>query len=139
VRLFGRLGLIVAAALYSAAGSGCVSRRMTVISDPPGALVEVDGTRLGLSPVSRDFTYYGTHEIRMSMPGYQTLVVQQPTRTPWYQMGPAEFFSDNFLFRHVTDSHVFSYRMQPLSPDADNESSLTERGRNFRSQAEISR
>jgi hypothetical protein len=130
--------LIIAAAILMAAGSGCVSRRLTVVSQPPGALVEVDGQRLGMTPVSADFTYYGTREITLSMPGYQTMTVQQKTRTPWYQVPPFDFFSDNFAGRHITDSHVFQYQLQPLDPEADNAFSLTERGRNFRSQAQTS-
>ena len=47
--------------------SGCVSRRLTIRSDPPGALVELDGRRLGYTPVSVDFTYYATNEITLSV------------------------------------------------------------------------
>ncbi|MBX3442950.1 MAG: PEGA domain-containing protein [Planctomyces sp.] len=132
------LPLIVVAAGLAACASGCVSRRMTIVSDPPGALVEVDGQRLGLTPVSQDFTYYGTREVTLSMPGYQTLTVQQPTRPPWYQVFPLDFFSDNFAMTHLTDRHVFRYRMQRLGQEADDSFSLTERGRNFRSQAQTS-
>jgi hypothetical protein len=130
--------LTVSTAVLAAVGSGCVSRRLTIVSQPPGALVEVDGQRLGMTPVSSDFTYYGTREITLSMPGYQTMTVQQKTRTPWYQVPPFDFFSDNFAGRHITDSHVFQYRLQPKSPEDDNTYSLTERGRNFRSQAQTS-
>lgn len=129
--------LSLAAAILVAAGSGCVSRRFTVISDPPGALVEVDGQRIGVTPVSMDFIYYGTRNITLSKPGYQTLAVEQPQRKPWYQVFPLEFFSDNFALTHITDRHVFNYRMTPSSPDSENPGTLVERGRNFRSQAQV--
>lgn len=128
--------LLLAAVLVTA-GSGCVSRRLSIVSDPPGALVEVDGQRLGYTPVSMDFTYYGTREVTLSMPGYETLTVQQKTPTPWYQVFPAEFVSDNLALTHLTDRHTFRYRLLPLGPEADNEVSLTDRGRNFRSQAQV--
>ena len=110
-----------------------------MVSNPPGALVDIDGRRVGVTPVSEDFIYYGTHEITLSKPGFKTMTVQQPARTPWYQIPPLDFFSDNFLGRHVTDSHVFEYQLEQLGPDADNTAPLIERGRNFRSQAQVAR
>ncbi|MEX0585049.1 MAG: PEGA domain-containing protein, partial [Pirellulales bacterium] len=91
-RLNTRVALALLAVLTCAA-SGCVHRRMTIRTDPPGALVEVDGERLGLTPVSTDFLYYGTREITMSAPGYETLVVPQRVPPPWYQVFPLEFFA----------------------------------------------
>jgi hypothetical protein len=129
--------LFIATAILISAGSGCVSRRLTVVSDPPGALVEIDGRRLGVTPVSMDFTYYGTRNITLSKPGFQTLTVEQPQRTPWYQIFPFEFFSDNFALTHLTDRHVFNYRLVPSSPQSEDPGTLIERGRNFRSQAQL--
>lgn len=128
--------VLVAVALMLAASSGCVSRRLTIRSDPPGALVEVDGERIGVTPVSMDFTYYGTREFSLAMPGYETLTVQQPIPTPWYQVFPIDFISDNLLPFHVTDRHDFTYRLQPRRAPLDEEHSLSNRARNFRSQAE---
>jgi hypothetical protein len=129
--------LFLATAILIVAGSGCVSRRLTVCSDPPGALVEIDGRRIGVTPVSMDFTYYGTRNITLSKPGFQTLSVEQPQKTPWYQIFPFEFFSDNFALTHITDRHVFNYRLVPSSPESENPGTLIERGRNFRSQAQL--
>jgi hypothetical protein len=129
--------LLLVAAILIAAGSGCVSRRLTVVSDPPGALVEIDGRRLGVTPVSMDFTYYGTRNITLSKPGFQTLTVEQPQPTPWYQIFPFEFFSDNFALTHLTDRHVFNYRLVPSSPQSEDPGTLIERGRNFRSLSQL--
>ena len=93
--------------------TGCVSRRLTVRSDPPGALVEVDGEAVGFTPVSIDFDHYATREIRLSKAGFETLTVQQPIRPPWYQVPPLDFVSDNFLIgKHVTDRHELAYTLQ---------------------------
>jgi hypothetical protein len=127
-------GLLLSCALTP----GCVSRRLTILSQPAGALVEVDGERLGLTPVSMDFTYYGVREITLSKPGYETLTVQQPTPTPWYQVFPLEFFSDNFALTHLTDAHVFRYQLAPENPQANDVQSLNARARNFRTQAQLS-
>ena len=119
------------------AGSGCVHRRMTIRTDPPGALVEVDGERLGFTPVSTDFLYYGTREVTLSAPGYDTLVVPQPVRPPWYQVFPFEFFADNLFPFRVTNRHEFMYRLRPRDPGLDAEDRLLERARGFRSQSQV--
>lgn len=73
----------------------------------------LDGQEVGYTPASVDFTYYGTREIVLVKPGYETLTVQQKVRAPWYQVFPFEFFADNLLPFKVTNRHDFSYQMQP--------------------------
>jgi hypothetical protein len=128
--------LLVLVAL-AATESGCVNRRMTIRTNPPGALVEVDGERLGLTPVSTDFLYYGTREITLSAPGYETLTVPQPVRPPWYQVFPFEFFSDNLLPFRITNRHEFVYQLRPRDPQLDVEDRLLDRARGFRSQSQV--
>ena len=85
---------------------------MTINSNPPGARVLVDGNDIGLTPVSKDFTYYGTRQITLIKDGYETRTVMQRVRTPWYQWFPFEFFSDNLLPFKVTNRHHFHYEME---------------------------
>ena len=116
---------------------GCMSRRITVRTEPSGALVEMNGERLGVSPVSTNFTYYGTNEFKMSMPGYETQVVQQPTPPPWYQIPPLDFVTDNFLPFRVRDHREFNYVLAPRNPLQElDEQGLRSRGENFRSQSQ---
>ena len=123
------LAIVVASALC-----GCVSRRLTIRTDPPGALVELDGEPIGFSPVSTDFDYYATREVTISKAGYETLTILQPIKPPWYQVPPLDFVSDNFLIgKHVTDRHEVSYTLQrqKLEPG----SSLLDRAQQVRSSA----
>jgi hypothetical protein len=113
--------------------SGCVSRRLTIRSDPPGALVELEGTRIGFTPVSIDFDYYATREITLSKVGYETLTVQQPIPAPWYQIPPLDFISDNFLPVQVTNRHDFTYRLVPQRLVGEDE--LLDRASGVRSQS----
>ena len=48
---------------------GCMHRRMTIRSNPPGARVLLEGEEKGFTPYSMDFTYYGTREITLVKPG----------------------------------------------------------------------
>jgi hypothetical protein len=110
-------------------------RRMTVRSDPPGALVILDGQEVGFTPYTTDFDYYGTREITLVSPGYETLTVMQRVRPPWYQVPPLDFISDNFLPFKLTNRHDFSYRLQPARQVPSEE--LIDRADSFRSQAEM--
>ena len=116
---------------------GCMSRRITVRTEPSGALVEMNGERLGVSPVSTNFTYYGTNEFKLSLPGYETQVIQQPTPPPWYQVPPLDFISDNFLPFRVRDHRQFNYVLTPRDSLQElDEQGLRSRGENFRSQSQ---
>ena len=57
-----------------------------VRSNPPGAMVYVDNQPIGTTPCATSFIYYGTREIRLVKPGYETLTVNQPIPAPWYQI-----------------------------------------------------
>jgi hypothetical protein len=61
---------------------GCVERRYTIRTDPPGALVVVNGEEIGPSPASRSFTYYGQRRVQIFAEGYQPLELVQPIRPP---------------------------------------------------------
>lgn len=99
--------------LVLASATGCVRRRLTVRSNPPGALVYVDNQQIGTTPCSVDFTYYGTREIRLIKSGYETLTVNQPIPAPWYQIPPLDFVSDNFALHKIRDNRTVSFNLQP--------------------------
>lgn len=106
----GGLMAVVACATLS---TGCVQRRMTIRSNPPGALVYVDDYQLGTTPVSHDFVYYGTRKIRLVKDGYETLTVRQPFPLPWYQYFPLDFVTENLIPWEIRDERVVDLAMQP--------------------------
>lgn len=93
--------------------TGCVQRRFTVRSNPPGALVYIDDYEIGTTPCSTDFTYYGTRKIRLVKDGYETLTVLQPVPTPWYQIPGIDFVSENLVPGEIRDERVLDYQLQP--------------------------
>jgi hypothetical protein len=93
--------------------SGCVRRRLNVRSNPEGALVYVDNQQIGTTPCSVDFTYYGTREIRLIKPGYETLTVNQPIPMPWYQVPPLDFVSENLTPAKIRDNRTVTYDLAP--------------------------
>ena len=95
------------------AAAGCVQRRMTIRSSPPGALVYVDDYQLGTTPVSTDFVYYGTRKIRLVKDGYETLTVRQPFPIPWYEVFPLDFVTENLWPWEIRDERVVDLAMAP--------------------------
>lgn len=100
-------------AIVLVAGSGCVQRRMTIRSNPPGALVYVDDYQIGTTPVSTDFVYYGTRKIRLVKDGFETLTVRQPIPVPWYEVFPLDFVSENLWPWEIRDERVVDLAMAP--------------------------
>src|SRR5215467_6691253 len=88
----------VASALTLVVGAaGCVERRYTIRTDPPGALVIVNKEEIGASPASRSFVYYGDREIDIYLDGYKPLHVIQPMNAPWWDNYVTEFFTENLI------------------------------------------
>jgi len=93
---------------------GCVHRRLTIRSNPPGALVYVDGVAIGRTPVSTSFIYYGTRTVRLELDGYETVQEDHGIRTPWYQFPPLDFVSDNLTPQDLRDERVLYFELVPM-------------------------
>ena len=93
--------------------SGCVHRRLTVRTNPPGAEVYVDNYPIGTSPVSTSFLYYGTRKFRLVKDGYETLTVEQKIPAPWYQYFPLDFVSENVWPGEIRDEQTLDFQLAP--------------------------
>lgn len=114
---------------------GCVERRFTIRTDPPGALVFVNGEELGPSPVSQSYTYYKPREILLVADGYETQRIVQDFPAPLYDNALTDFFTENLLPFTIRDEREFFYRMPPATNPDPNE--LLNRGESLRSQGKV--
>lgn len=101
------------AVLFCATFTGCLHRRMTIRTNPPGAQVYIDGYEIGTTPCSTSFLYYGTRNIRLERDGYETLHVKQSIPAPWYEIPPLDFFAENLTPGEIRDERTLNYTMQP--------------------------
>lgn len=124
------LGAMLASTALFAALSGCVERRYTIRTNPPGALVFVNGEEIGPTPVSRSFTFYGPREIVLVADGYQTQKFIQPVKAPWYDNLFTEFFTENLVPFTIRDEREFYYELSPAVNPATGE--LVARAENLR-------
>lgn len=95
--------------------SGCVRRRMTVRTNPPGATVSVDNQLIGTSPAATSFVYYGTREFRIERDGYRTETIRRKIKPPWYQLPVLEFFSETLWPGEIRDERIIDIEMVPAT------------------------
>jgi hypothetical protein len=124
IRAMGKLFLpkaLLAAGAALAVGTGCVRRDLTVTSDPPGALVFLNDTEAGRTPLTRPFTFYGTYDVRLRKEGYKTLKTKSLVLAPWWQWVPIDLVAELFP---VTD-HQTKHFVMELDPEAEVAGSTT--------------
>ena len=125
--------LLIASLIALPLIGGCVRRRMTVRTNPPGAAVFVDKQLIGTSPAASTFTYYGTREIEVVRDGYRTERVLRTISPPWYQLPPLDFISESLWPREIRDERIIDIAMVPEQPLAEQE--LQTRANSLRLQA----
>ena len=106
---------LVCVALMLISCGGCLRRRLTVRSNPPGAVVYIDRRTepIGATPVSTSFTYYGTRTIQLVKDGHETLTIQQNFSPPWYQIPPIDFVVENLWPWEVRDERIVDVQLEP--------------------------
>ena len=100
--------------------SGCVRRRLTVRTSPPGAVAYLDNIELGKTPISRNFEYYGKRELKLIKEGYEPHVEMIHLRAPWYQWIGLDFVTEVLIPGTITDEQGYSINLKPqqiVSPD----------------------
>lgn len=107
------LGLAFGLVGLSVCSSGCVRRRLTLRSNPPGARVFVGDEEIGTTPVSTSFTYYGTRKIQLVRDGYETLTTTENFTPPWYEFTPLDFVSENLWPWETRDERVLDFTLVP--------------------------
>lgn len=103
----------LAALLGCAWSTGCVQRRLTIRSNPPGALVRIDNHDIGITPCSTDYIYYGKRHIQLVRDGYQTIDDMRWIWPPWYEIPPLDLVSENVVPYELRDERTINYQMLP--------------------------
>jgi hypothetical protein len=107
-----RYGLL-AVPVFLALLAGCVERRMVITTEPFGALVyDERNVPISASPADRPFTYYGKYRYKIVKDGYETLVVEEDVRPPWYEWIGLDFISETLIPWTVRDVRRFHYQLK---------------------------
>jgi len=118
IRSFPFLILVVAVLAFS----GCVTRSITVKTNPSNALVYIDNKLIGESPVTIPFTFYGTRKIMIERKDEDGVLTHERTiefekiKAPVYEVFPLDFFSEIVWPFKIKDDQVLSYNLVELEP-----------------------
>ena len=100
---------------------GCLEQKLTVTSEPAGALVIISDKEVGRTPLTIDFTWYGDYEIIVRYPekGYKTLKTHAEISPRWYGYPPIDLFASLAPWT-VSDKRYLHYKLGKLTlPDDD--------------------
>jgi hypothetical protein len=92
--------------------SGCVERKLTINTEPQGAMVLLNDEEIGDSPVTVSFEWYGDYNVRVSKEGFETLKTHRKLKAPWYDGFPFDFFTLLNPERTV-DEYEWTFELEP--------------------------
>lgn len=113
--------------------NGCVERKLIINSEPQGAVVYVDGNKVGETPVEMKFVYYGTRKIVVEKAGYKNIDKLVKIYPPWYEFFPFEIIAETLIPFTITDKTILDFKMDKVEPEDTN--ALRKRAEEMRNEA----
>lgn len=107
------LGLV--SPLLAAGAGGCAQRRLTITSEPSGALVYLNGQEVGRTPMRYDFKWYGDYDVVLRREGYETLKTSRKLNAPLHAVPPIDLLGEMVGARDVRE---WNFVMTPVAPGA---------------------
>jgi len=101
-------GLITAVTL-----GGCVERRLTINTEPEGAIVFLNDEEIGVSPVTVSFEWYGDYNVKINKEGYETLKTHRKLSGPWYDAFGFDFFVGVLYPNRIVDEYEWTFELEP--------------------------
>lgn len=120
------------------AGCNRVERTLQVDSDPPGALVYLNGQETGRTPMRKNFIWYGTYDVQVRKEGYQTISRRERVWAPIWQVPPFDLIAELVPFPLV-DKHRVRYKLRPMSEEGAEPDQLIARAERMQRRLESSR
>lgn len=112
-----RASVILTIAFAALAMTGCVERRFVITTEPYGAMVyDWTDVPIGATPADKPFTYPGKYRFKIVKDGYQTKIVEEKVKAPWYSWPLIDFVSENMLPWTVRDIRRLHYQLEPVDP-----------------------
>ena len=90
---------------------GCVERKLTINTEPQGALVMLNDEEIGESPVTVNFNWYGDYWVRIRKEGYETLDTHRELKGPWYDDFPFDFFAQIISPKRIVDPYEWTFTL----------------------------
>lgn len=112
IRLFGMLSIVCGTLLFS----GCVERRLTVVTEPEEAVVWLNDEEIGTTPVTVSFNWYGDYNVRIEKSGYAILNTHRKLERPTHDWFPMDFFAEVLWPKKIEDTYTWTFELEPYQP-----------------------
>jgi len=101
--------------------TGCVERKLTINTEPQGAVVTLNDEEIGTSPVTVGFEWYGDYNVSISKQGYETLKTHRDLKAPMHDGFPFDFFAQCLNPKRIVDSYEWTFTLEEKKPVDKNE------------------
>lgn len=126
--------VVALAAVTAVVLAGCVERRLTINTTPPGATVLLNDQEVGQAPVTVPFRWYGDYSVRISKDGYETLDTHRKLKAPLHDYFPLDFFAQVLYPGRIVDSYEWDFELAFKEYPTRDE--IIEAGQSLRNQLE---
>ena len=99
---------LLACVLFS---SGCVERKLTINTQPQGALVLLNDEEIGTSPVTVEFNWSGDYKVLISKEGFQTINTHRKLAGPMHDRFPVDFFYEVLWPATIVDEYEWTFKL----------------------------
>ncbi len=107
--------MILLALPLALAGAGCgVERTLRLESDPPGALVYLNGEEVARTPAEVPLDWYGKYDVAVRKEGYETLKTERWVVAPWWQWPPIDLAAE-LIPLPLRDRRELRFELQPAT------------------------
>lgn len=131
------IGLCGLLCLSGLAG-GCMSRRVSITSEPIGATVTVNDIEIGRTPVEADFTYYGVYDVLVTKDGFEPLRAKARAKAPLYEFPPVDLAASATNAERVVRWHfALTPALERKLTTEEFERGLMDRARTLRNEGTI--
>jgi hypothetical protein len=104
--------------------AGCVYRRMTIMSDPPGARVFVNNIEVGTTPCDVPTNLYldqGKYKFTLFKDGFEPREVIQPVPAKPYEWFGVDLVTEVLSPFPHHDRRIFTYQLLPIQEKSGDE------------------
>ena len=114
--------------------AGCVERRLTINTEPQGAMVVLNDQEIGVSPVTVSFNWYGDYWVRLSKDGYEALDTHRMLKAPLHDYLPFDFIAEVLYPGRIVDAYDWTFALTPQ--EYPTREQLVENGESLRRELE---
>ena len=113
--------------------TGCVERKLTIVTEPPEAIVWLNDEEIGTTPVTVSFNWYGDYTVRIEKPGHEILNTHRLLERPAHDRFPLDFFAQVIWPGTIEDSYTWAFDLEPFQQASAEE--LVEQANQMRDRA----